>query len=268
MKIRALLMIPMLLFVSALLRAETPQQQKALLQKADFEQRLDSPLPLDARFVDERGRSVALRDYFGARPVILVPIYFRCPQLCVETMNGLLRALRSISFDAGKQFQVVAFSFDPGDFASTALEKKKRIVESYGRAADENGWTFLTGGEQSIRELTNSIGFHFAYDDELKQYAHSTGIVLATPQGRVSHYFYGVEYSAKDLRLALIEASNGKIGSPVDRILLYCYSYDPMTGKYGLLVRRVVKLAGAATVLMLAFVIGWLLRQERKRCTA
>jgi protein SCO1/2 len=260
--------VGLLFILCGVLRAETPLAQKARLQKADFEQRLDAALPLDARFLDEHGRAVALGDYFGSRPVLLVPVYFRCPQLCSETLNGLVRALRSISFDAGKQFQVVVFSFDAADSPAAALEKKRQVVQRYGRPDGENGWAFLTGDETSIRRLTDAIGFHFSYDDELKQFAHSTGVLLATPGGRVSHYFYGVEYSAKDLRLAMVEASNGKIGSPVDKILLYCYSYNPVTGKYGLLIQRVVRLAAAATVLLLALVVGVWLWRERKRGTA
>ncbi len=243
--------------------AQTPEAQKVLLRKVEFIQKLNTQISPDLNFHDENGRSGTLRQYFDARPIILVPIYFECPQLCSETMNGLLRALRSVSFDAGKQFHVLVFSFDPKDTPTDALAKKRQTLERYGRAHAENGWTFLTGDANAIQKLTDSIGFHFAYDDELKQYAHSTGVVLLTPQGKVSHYFFGVEYSAKDLRLALVEASHEKIGSPVDELLLYCYRYDPLTGKYGLIIQRVMRLAGLATVLMLGFAVGWMLLQEK-----
>jgi protein SCO1/2 len=254
-----------LFFTLTTLRAESVEAQKAVLKKVDFVQKLNAQLPLEASFRDEAGNTVALKQYFGDRPVILVPIYFQCPLLCSETMNGLLRALRSVSFDAGKEFRVVAFSFDPKDTPADALAKKKQTLLRYGRPHAEDGWTFLTGDANAIAALTDRIGFHFAYDDELKQYAHSTGIIVVTPQGKLARYFYGVEYSAKDLRLALIEASHEKIGSPVDKLLLYCYSYDPLTGKYSVMIQRVLRLAAAVTVLLLTMLVGGMLLRERRR---
>jgi protein SCO1/2 len=265
MKSNALIVLIAVASLGMIARAETPAAQKAILKKSDFAQRLDAQLPLDAVFTDESGRSAVLANYFGRVPVLVVPVYFDCPMLCSETINGLVRALRPISFDAGRQFRVVVLSFNPNDTPTAAAAKKKIVVERYGRPDGAAGWTFLTGDDANIRRVTDALGFHFSYDTELKQYAHSTGFVVATPQGRLSHYFYGVEYSAKDLRLALVDASRGKIGTPVDQLLLYCYRYDPLTGKYGLLIQRVIRVAAVVTVLLLIGFVGGLLIYERRR---
>lgn len=246
--------------------AESPAAQNKLLQKISFDQNLNAQVNLSLPFRDESGKTVPLANYFGSKPVIFSLVYYQCPMLCTETLNGLVRALRSITFDVGKQFNVVTVSFDPRETPALAAAKKRAYVERYGRAGADRGWAFLTGEEQSIHALTEAVGFHYAYDAALDQYAHATGILVLTPSGKVSRYFYGVEFSARDLRLALVDSAEGKIGSPVDRFLLYCYHYDPLSGKYNLLILRVLRLAGAATVAVLGLVVGgWLWRERRSR---
>ena len=248
---------------AAPLGARTPAAQKQTLQGVDFAQNLGAQAPLDASFRDDAGRTVRLRDLFEGKPVVLAFVYYKCPMLCTETLNGLVRALRALSFDAGKQFVLITVSIDPRETAALAAAKKKLYVERYGRAGAARGWSFLTGDADSIRRLAAAAGFRYAFDADLDQYAHATGLVVLTPGGRVSRYLYGVEYAAGDLRLALVEAAAGTIGSPVDRLLLYCYHYDPLTGRYGLLVTRALRIAGALTVVfMAALIIG--LKPRRK----
>jgi protein SCO1/2 len=185
--------------------------------------------------------------------------------LCTETLNGLTRAIRPLSWDAGKEFNVVTVSFDPRDTPNSAAAKKKLYVERYGRKGAAEGWAFLTGQAPAIKALADSVGFHYSYDQAMSQYAHATGIVILTPEGKVSRYFYGVEFSARDMRLALIEASNGSIGTPVERLLLYCYHYDPLTGRYALLIMRVLRLSALATVVLLAGAVLAMRRLEKER---
>jgi protein SCO1/2 len=238
------------------LRAQTPAG-------VGFDQRLDAQVPLDLAFRDDGGRAARLGDLLAGKPAILALVYYRCPMLCTETLNGLVRALRALSFDAGRQFDVVVVSIDPRETAALAAAKKKLYVERYGRTSGAKGWTFLTGDEASIRRLAAAVGFRYVYDADLRQYAHATGLVVLTPDGRVSRYLYGVEYPAGDLRLALVEAAAGKIGTPVDLLLLYCYHYDPLSGRYGLVVTRVLRAAGALTVLLLAALILGLSARRR-----
>jgi protein SCO1 len=237
------------------LAAETPAGQTKILDGVGFAQNLGAQAPMDASFRDETGKPVRLGDLFQGKPVVLALVYYKCPMLCTETLNGLVRALRALSFDAGKQFNLITVSFDPRETAELAAAKKSLYVERYGRAGAADGWSFLTGDEASIRRLAAAAGFRYAFDPNLDQYAHATGLVVLTPRGIISHYLYGVEYAAGDLRLALVEAAAGTIGSPVDRLLLYCYHYDPLTGKYGLLVTRVLRIAAALTVAFMAFMI-------------
>jgi protein SCO1 len=217
-------------------------------------------------FLNETGNSVRLGDYFGEKPVILALIYYGCRDLCPLVLENLARTLRAISFDAGKQFEVVIVSFDPRDLPSIAAAKKAEFVERYGRRGTKQGLHFLTGTEASIRSLTGAVGFRYSYDVSTGEYGHAAGIVVLTPQGKISRYFYGIEYSPRDLRLSLVEASEKKIGSPVDQLLLFCYHYDPATGKYSLVIMNVLRLAALATVLILgAFVLVMLRRERRKR---
>jgi protein SCO1/2 len=217
-----------------------------MLANVGIDQRLGATLPLDLLFQDEEGRPVRLGQYFGARPVVLVLAYYNCPMLCTQVLNGLVSSMRALSFDAGKEFEVVTVSFDPHDRPRDAAAKKAPYIREYGRPGAAAGWHFLTGGPGSIDRLTAAAGFRYAWDNDLAQFAHASGIFVATPDGRLSRYFYGIEYAPRDLRLGIIEASNRKIGNPVDQLLLYCYHYDPRVGKYGAVVMNLVRMGGVA----------------------
>jgi protein SCO1/2 len=230
-----------------------------------FDQRLGEQLPLDLVFTDETGRSVRLQEYFGQKPVILSLAYYDCPMLCSLVLNGLVRTLRALSFSAGNEFTVLTVSFDPREKPSLAAEKKKTYLESYRRSGAENGWHFLTGEEDAIQKLTSAVGFRYTFDQQSNQFAHASGVLIVTPQGQISHYFYGIEYAPRDVRLGLVEASAGKIGSAVDQILLLCFHYDPAAGKFGLVILRVVQLTGFATMLALGSYILIMLRRERRQ---
>jgi protein SCO1/2 len=226
-----------------------PQQVPALLDNVRIDQRLNEQIPLDLVFSDETGRPVKLGQYFGSKAVILALVYYECPMLCNEILNGLLSSIKAISFNLGEHYSIVTVSFNPNERPELAAAKKANYIERYGRNRPAEGWHFLTGDQSSIEALTNAVGFHYAYDPQTKQYAHASAIMILTPQGRLSRYFYGIEYAPKDLRLGLVEASEGKIGSPVDQLLLYCFHYDPVTGKYSAVVMNIVRLSGIATVL-------------------
>jgi len=236
-----------------------------VLRGVGFDQRLDQQVPLDAVFRDETGRSVRLGDYFGDKPVILVLAYYQCPRLCTEVLNGLVRALLDVPFDVGLEFNVVTVSFDARDTPSLAAAKKKTYLERYGRRGAAEGWPFLTGQEDSIRALTEAVGFRYVYDPKLDQFAHASGIMVLTPRGKLARYFYDIRYSPLDVRLGLVESSANRIGSPVDQVLLYCFHYDPSEGKYGPVVMSFVRLGGAATVLTLGTFLGIMWRRERRK---
>jgi protein SCO1/2 len=236
----------------------------AALQGVGIDQRLNDPVPLDLMFRDEAGHAVKLGSYFTDKPVILALVYYECPMLCTLTLNGLVRAMRALPFDAGAQYTIVTVSFNPRETWPQAAAKKKTYLAAYARPGGESGWHFLTGDEPAIRQLTQAVGFHYTYDPQSGQYAHATGLVILTPRGRISRYFYGVEFSPRDLRLALVEASANRIGSLVDAVLLFCFHYDPATGKYGLLIMRVIRLAGAATVLILGMFMTVMLWREKQ----
>ena len=219
------------------------------LQGVGIDQKLDQQIPQNLIFKDEAGRSVPLSDFFHSKkPVLLAPVYYRCPMLCTQILTGLESALKAVSLNPGQDFEVVAVSFDPKDTPELAAAKKQTYLKRYGRANTANGWHFLTGDEASIKPFMDSIGFRYRYDPKTDQYAHASAILVVTPDGRVSKYFYGVEYSPRDIRLGLVEASNNKIGTPVDAILLFCYHYDPSTGKYGALAMNMVRFGGALFV--------------------
>ena len=234
------------------------------LQGVGIDQRLNEQVPLDLMFRDETGQSVRLGDYFGSKPVILALVYYKCPMLCTLTLNGLERTMRVMPLDVGNQYTVVTVSFDPRETPALAAAKKQEYLAHYERPGGAAGWHFLTGEESSIRQLTEVVGFHYNYDPQSGQYAHTTGLVILTPQGKIARYFYGVEFSPRDLRLSLVEASANKIGSPVDEILLFCFHYDPATGKYGLVIMRVIQIAGAVTVLALGSFMTLMLLRERE----
>lgn len=226
------------------------------LQGVGIDQKLDQQLPLQLMFRDEFGRSVPLSSFFhDKRPVVLAPVYYRCPMLCTQILNGLEGALRVVSLNPGQDFDVVAFSFDPKDTPELAASKKQLYLRRYGRPNTANGWHFLTGDEANIKPLMDAVGYHYKYDPKTDQYAHASGVMIVTPDGRVSKYFYGVEYSPRDLRLGLVEASKNRIGTPVDQLLLFCFHYDPATGKYGAVAMNVLRAAGAA----FALIGGWFL---------
>lgn len=244
----------------------TPRDPRPpILREVGIEQRLGQPLPLEAIFQDESGRAVRLGQYFGKRPVILVLAYYDCPMLCTEVLNGLLSSLKTLSFDVGKQFEVVTVSFNPREKPTDAAAKKKPYVEAYGRPGAAAGWHFLTGGSGSIERITSAVGFRYKYDESIGQFAHAAAIYVATPEGKLSRYFYGIDYAPRDLRLGLIEASEKRIGTPVDQILLYCYHYDPKIGRYGAVVMNVVRAGGAATVLIMSIFLLVMWGRERRR---
>jgi protein SCO1/2 len=235
-----------------------------ILKKVGIEQRLDNQLPLDLRFRDEAGRDVKLGDYFNGKPIVLMLVYYGCPMLCDQVLNGTVGAFQALTFTPGKEFEVVTVSFDPREGPELAAKKKETYLKRYRREGSANGWHFLTGDKEAIDSLAQSVGFHYVWDDESKQFAHASAIMVATPEGRLSHYFYGIEYSPKDLRLALIESSAGKIGSPVDALILYCYHYDPATGKFAP-VMAVLRGAGVLTVAGLVGLLLFLRRRTRQK---
>ena len=233
------------------------------LENVGIEQHLDAQVPPDLTFRDDTGRTVKLGDYFGHKPLILNLVYYNCTMLCGEALAGLASAMRLVKFNVGDQFDVVTVSFDPRETPEMAAAKKIDYVKRYGRANAAAGWHFLTGEPDSINALTKAVGFQYQYDARTNQYAHATAIMVLTPQGRISRYFYGVDFPPKDLRMGLVEASQGKIGNVVDAVLLYCYHYDPETGKYGAMVANILRLAAAATILMLGGLIFTLWRLDR-----
>jgi protein SCO1/2 len=233
------------------------------LENVGIEQHLDAQVPADLTFRDESGKTVKLGDYFGRKPLILNLVYYNCTMLCGEALAGLSSAMRLIKFDVGNEFDVVTVSFDPRETPDMAAAKKATYVKRYGRANAASGWHFLTGQSESINALTKSVGFQYQYDEKTQQYAHATAIMVLTPQGRISRYFYGVDFPPKDLRMGLVEASQGKIGNAVDAVLLYCYHYNPETGKYGAMVANILRLAGGATILLLGGLLFILWRLDR-----
>jgi protein SCO1 len=248
-------------------RAQSQNARPRLLRDVGIDQKLNEQIPLDLSFRDESGKSVILREYFGDKPVILALVYYDCPMLCTEVLNGLLRSLENIRLGVGKEFSVLTVSFNPRETPGLAASKERIYVGLYGRPGGAEGWHFLTGEEASIQRLAKAVGFRYAYDPDSGQYAHATGIVVLTPMGRIARYYYGIEYPSRDLRLGLVEASAGRIGSPVDQILLFCYHYDPATGKYGLLIMNVIRAAGLATILGLGILLLVMFRAERDRKT-
>lgn len=239
------------------------------LREIGFDQRLGETLPRDLAFRDEAGHEVRLSDYLAAgKPVVLSLNYYACPMLCTVTLNGLAGAMKAITMDAGREFQVLTVSFDASETPALAAEKKKQYVERYGRATAAAGWHFLTGEQASIDALTKAVGFRYVWDAETRQWAHPAGIVVLTPDGRIARYLYGIEYAPRDLRLALVEAAGGRIGNVVDQAILFCYRYDPVTGRYGAAIMRVVRTGGVVTVLALAAFIVIMLRRERAAAAA
>jgi protein SCO1/2 len=255
------------IFVSSVVVAQNRAVLPPNFNGVGIEQKLDAPVPLDTVFRDETGAEVPLRTYFSGKPVLLAPVYYRCPMLCTQILSGVVAGLRPLSLKPGRDFEIVAISFDPQDTPAEATQKRQRFSHSYSSKAGTNGWHFLVGSQPSIQAIMQAIGFHYRWDPVNKMFIHASGVMVVTPEGRVARYLYGVEYEPKDLKLGLIEASHDRIGSPVDQILLFCYHYDPKTGKYGAVVMNILRLAGIITLLLMAVGL-WLfwrsdLRQHR-----
>ena len=266
-----LLFVALAMAPSAISAQVLPQQdpgepaaaRPGLLGKIGIDQRLNEQVPLDLAFVDETGRDVKLGDYFGERPVLLALVYYECPMLCTQVLNGVTGALKVLNFDVGKEFDVVAVSINPREGPGLAAAKKQAYVERYGRPETADGWHFLTGREENIRALANAVGFRYEYDESIKQYAHGAGVELLTPKGVIARYFYGIEFSPRDIRFGIIEASEERIGSAIDSVLLLCYHYDPTTGQYGAAVMTMVRIGAVLTMIGFAAFLFVTLRRER-----
>ena len=231
------------------------------LKNVGIQQNLNQQIPADLVFTDDLGRKVRLGDYFGHKPLILNLVYFTCPMLCGEELSGLESALRVLKFDVGKEFDVITVSFDPRDTPEAAAQKKEQVLRRYKRPGAELGWHFLVGQQDAINAITKAAGFQYEYDQTTGQFAHTTAIMVLTPEGRITQYYFGIDYPPKDLRLGLVEASQNKIGSLVDELLLYCYHYDPEKAKYSATVMRVLRLMGVATLLCLGTFVLMLMRR-------
>jgi protein SCO1/2 len=239
--------------------------QTDVMRSVDFEQRLNTPLPLKREFLDEQGKTVQLGDYFGKRPVLFVLAYFRCPMLCNQVLNGVLASTNALDFVAGQDFEIVVVSFDPTDSPTSARAKRDAYTRRYLQKEGRAGWHFLTGQADDIAAVADACGFRFVYDEKTDQYAHASGIMVSTPDGRLSQYFYGIDYPTRDLRLALLESSEGRIGTLVDQLILRCFHYDAITGRYGLAVMRLVQAGGILTVILVGGFIAHSIRKERQR---
>lgn len=247
---------------------EQTSQGPAILREVGIDQKLNEQVPLNLEFRDESGKVVTLGQYFtGQRPVVLTLVYYECPMLCTEVLNGLVRALRVLpaNWVLGRDFDIVTVSFNPAETPELAQAKKNTYLAQYKKPEAGAGWHFLTGKEPSIRRLTQSVGFRYVYDEKLGQYAHAAAIMLLTPEGKVSRYFYGVDYPPKDLRLGLTEASNGKAGGLSEQILLLCYHYDPVIGRYSLLTLRLVQIGGIVTLLALGTFLFIMFRRDWRK---
>jgi protein SCO1/2 len=234
-------------------------------QEVTFSQRLGDRLPLDARFADEEGRPVTLGDYFGKKPIVLAFVYYQCPMLCPLVMNGISSALKVVPFTAGQEFDVVLISFDARDTPAAANAKKRAHLQHWATPETANGWHFLTGEESEIRRVTSAAGFNYEWDESSQQFAHVSGLLVTTPDGRLSRYFYGVEYSPRDLRLALVDSGQGRLGSVVEELLLYCFHYDPTSGRYGAVFMNIMRLGAVLTVgLVAGFIVLMRWRESRQ----
>jgi protein SCO1/2 len=233
----------------------------AMVRGVGISQNLNAQIPLDLMFKDEAGQSVRLGQYFREKPVVLALVYYECPMLCDMVLNGLTHTMEQTTLNLGSDFDVVTVSFNPKETWQLAAAKKANYVEKYKRQGAAQGWHFLTGEEQAIKKLADTAGFHYKYDPITKQYAHASGIMVLTPEGKIARYYYGIDYKPRDFRLGLVEASEHKIGSLADEVLLFCYHYDPMTGKYGSIIQNVTKVLGSATVLGLGALVFFLMRR-------
>jgi protein SCO1/2 len=240
-------------------------QSRETLEKIGFDQKLNGPIPLDTHFRDEDGRLIRLGDLFGKRPVLLAPVYYNCPLLCNQVVSAVARSLKPVSLDVGTDFDVVFVSIDPTEKPDLAKLKKRAAVELYDRPGTEGGWHFLTGEQVDITKLTDAVGFRYTYNARSRQFTHAAGITIVTPKGRLARYLFGIEYPPRDIQFSLVEASAGRIGSAVARIMLLCYDYDAAAGKYTLAIMRVTRWLGSLTVVLLAAFVLFLRRVERRR---
>lgn len=237
----------------------------SILENVGLDQHLNQKIPLDLNFVDENGQPVQLRQYFGEKPVIITMVYYTCPMLCSQVLTGLTGTLVSISgFNVGREFNVLTVSFDPRDTPQAAMDNKARYLKRYRRAGSEEGWHFLTGKQEQIQALAAALGFRYVWDEQNQQFAHASGIMLLTPDGRIAQYYYGIEYTPRDLRLGIVEASKGKVGTIVDQLLLYCYHYDPTQGKYGVVIFNVLRISALATIVVLGGFLLVMFRREKQ----
>jgi protein SCO1/2 len=244
---------------------QAPANQKpSILDHVGIDQHLNQQIPLDLSFEDENGQPVRLRQYFGQKPVIMTMVYYQCPMLCSEVLSGVTAAMNGISsFNVGREFNVLTVSFDPRDTPQAARQSKERYLKRYRRAGADQGWHFLVGKQEQIEPLAHALGFRYTWDPENQQYAHASGFMLLTPDGHIAQYYYGIEFVPRDLRLGLVEASKGKIGTLADEVLLFCYHYDPRQGKYGAAIFNILRISALATVLVLGGLIFLMLRRER-----
>jgi len=272
MQIRRLALAAMVALGAVAARAQLYSEPKALppqgkpqaILNVGIDQKLGEQVPLDLNFRDENGKNVQLRQYFGSKPVILTLVYYTCPMLCSEVLSGLTGSLSVLKFDAGREFEVVSVSINPSETARDAMGKKEQFLKRYRRPGAENGWHFLTGDKPAIDALAKAVGYRYSYDEKSGQYSHGTAIVVLTPEGKVAQYFYGIDYGPNDLRLALVSASNNKIGSVVDAVTLYCFHYDPATGRYSAQILNIVRLAGVLTVFCMGMFLTMAIRRERR----
>lgn len=261
--------IAVLLAAAGTLRAQTipgnvgpsAATMPAVLRNVGFEPPLNGQMPLDLHFRDETGRDVALRDFFGQKPVVLAFVYYNCPMLCDQVQMGVVGSLRMLSFNPGRDYEVLFVSFDSRDTPELAAEKKKTALSHFRRPETASGWHFLTGSRESIEAATKAANFRFTFDAKSNLFAHASGLLMLTPDGRISRYFYGVEYPGRDMRLGLVDASAGKIGSPIDHVLLFCYHYDPTTAKYSASILKIIRLGGLLTIICL---VGGILISRRR----
>jgi protein SCO1/2 len=235
------------------------------LTQITFDQKLNSQISLDLPFRDENGKKIKLGDYFGKKPVVLVLGYYECPMLCTLTFNGMVESMEDMKWSIGNQFNVVHVSINPDETPELAAAKKKSYLRRYGRAGAAAGWHFLTGKEPAIRKLADEVGFHYAYDPTVKQYAHPSGLIVVTPEGKVAKYFFGVTFSPNDLYAALKGATENKVGSPIERLVLLCFHYSPLKGKYGKVIMATVRVLGVITLIGLGWMFIAMIRREKKR---
>jgi len=263
--------LPLFMMLPIVSTAQMMDPSKAAARaftEVGIDQKLNAQVPLDLVFRNENGESVALQEYFRGKPVIISLVYYRCPMLCTQVLNGMVQTFKTLQFTAGKEFDVVTVSIDPTETPEIATDKKDTYITEYARAGAEKGWHFLVGDSLNIKKLADAVGFKYVYDVPTKQYAHASGIMITTPQGKLARYLYGIEYGAKDLTFSVMEASQEKIGSPVDKLLLLCYHYDPTTGKYGMVVANLLRAAGALTVLVIAGYMFINVRRDKRRALA